>query len=77
MVRLDGPTGCVEALLTALAQWALGSITVCAVLLRGNVRNHECHKNLQRVWGMGPGVRKDQRRWTQSGDIAFLAGRLC
>ena len=35
MVRLDGPTGCVEALLTALAQWALGSITVCAVLLGG------------------------------------------
>ena len=28
----DGPTGCVEALLTALAHGIIGSDTVCAVL---------------------------------------------
>ena len=54
----DGPSECVEALLTAFAQRTLGSITVCAILPRGSFAIMSATKTCKEL----PGVRKDQRR---------------
>ena len=53
----DAPTGCVEALLTALAQGALGSITVCAVLPGGMFTTMSAIKTCKEIgtWGQNEG----------------------
>ena len=57
-----GPTGSIEALLAALAQGVIGSISVCAVLQEGMFTTMSAINNGKKIWDMRPGVRRNQRR---------------
>ena len=58
----DDPTGSIEALLTALAEGVIGSISVCAVLQEGMFTTISAINNLKEFGNMRAEVRRDQRR---------------
>lgn len=58
----DGPTGSIEALLTALAGGVIGSISICAVLQEGMFTTMSAINNWTEIGDMRREVRGGQRR---------------